>query len=55
MTTLRIERCPDLRVQLGRPQLQHTNHLTFTDWAEAIAMVKAQLDVVDEVNTYLNK
>lgn len=55
MTTLKfMERCPDLRVSLGRPQLQH-NHLTFTDWAGAIAMVKAQLDVVDEVNTYLNK
>ena len=55
MTTLKIkERCLDLRVSLGRPLLIH-NHLTFTDWAEAIAMVKAQLDVVDEVNTYLNK
>ena len=55
MTTLNfIERCSDLRVSLGRPQLQQ-DHLTFTDWAGAIAMVKAQLDVVDEVNTYLNK
>ena len=55
MPTLRIERCPDLRVSLGRPQLQHKNHLTFTDWNEAIAMVQAQQDVVDEVNNYLCK